>query len=244
MSEIDVWDSSRPRPGRRFEPTHELVLHNLAIELAGGLRGASRGLVLLRELVGPIGIPDFTALIGDPDPLEARLALDVPPLLNEIDAGIAGVAHAHAPRSAVALARALGWPEETILRRLPGLLRSGALVRAGDQSYTRPEGLVPVGRVIAIEAKLKDWRGALTQARGYGVWADNYVIVMGPISPATISRLAEEVKRDSGGLVVGEEWVVRPRKRAKARSKRMWASEHVVAGLVGTATGHHPSADP
>ncbi len=120
MSEIDVWDSSRPRAGRRFEPTHELVLHDLAAELAAGLRGASRGLVLLRELAGPIGIPDLTALIGDPGPLEARLALNVPPLLNEIDAAIAGVAHAHAPRSAAVLARALGWPEETILPRADG----------------------------------------------------------------------------------------------------------------------------
>jgi DNA-binding Lrp family transcriptional regulator len=221
-----------------------LVLHDLAAELAGRLRGASRGLVLLRELAGPMGIPDLTALIGDPAPLEARLGLEVPPLLNEIDAAIAGVAHAHAPRSAAALARELGWPKETILRRIPGLLRSGALVPSGEKTYTRPEGLRPVGEVVAIEAKVKDWSGALTQARTYSVWADNYVIVMGALAPSIISRLGDEVTRDLGGLVVDRTWVVRPRKREVARAKRMWASEHVVAGLIGTGTDHHPSAAP
>lgn len=244
MSEIDVWDSSRQRAGRRFEPTHELALHDFAIEVAGGLRGASRGLVLLRELAGPIGIPDLTALVGDPDPLEARLALDVPPLLNEIDAAIVSVAHANAPRSAAALAHALAWPEETIMRRVPGLLRSGALARAGGMVYVRPDSLRPVGQVVAIEAKVKDSRSALAQARAYSVWADNYVIVMGRLSQPTIERLTAEVKQDSGGLVVEGRWVVRPRRRELARPKRMWASEHVVAGLIGARTDHQPSAAP
>lgn len=244
MSEIDVWDSSRPKAGRRFEPTHELVLHELAAEVVGNLRGASTGLVLLRELAGPIGIPDLTALVGDPGPLEERLALDVPPLLNQIDAAIAGIALAHAPRSASAFARKLGWPEETVLRRLPGLLRSRALERSGKSAYVRPEGLRPVGQILAIEAKVKDWRGALAQARTYSVWANNYVIVMGALAPGTISRLREEVAQDSGGLVVDGAWVLRPRKREVAPAKRMWASEHVVAGLIGTGRDHQPSTAP
>ncbi len=242
MSDVEVWDSSRPRPGRRFEPTHELVLHDLAAELSRNLRGASRGLVRIRELAGPIGIPDLTALIGDPGPLEARLALEVPPLLNEIDAAIAASAYPHTPRSAATVARALGWPEETILRRIPGLVKSGALVRSGEKTYTRPEALRPVGQVVAIEAKMKDWRGALAQARGYSVWADNYVIVMGALAPPTVSKLREEVTQDSGGLVVDGTWVVRPRKRDLARAKRVWAAEHFVAALMGT--DHQPSAAP
>ncbi len=242
MSEIDVWDSSRPRPGRRFEPTHELVLHDLAAELSINLRGAPRGLVRVRELAGPIGMPDLTALIGDPGPLEARLALEVPPLLNEIDAAITATTYSHSPRSAAAVARALGWPEETILRRIPGLVRCGALVRSGERTYKRPEALRPVGQVVAIEAKVKDWRGALAQARAYSVWADNYVIVMGALAPSTVAKLRDEVTQDSGGLVVDGAWVVRPRKREVARAKRVWASEHFVAGLIGT--DHQPSAAP
>jgi hypothetical protein len=242
MSDFDVLDSSRPRPGRRFEPIHELVLHERAAELSVGLRGASKGLVLVRELAGPIGVPDLTALIGDPGPLEARLALEVLPLLNEIDAAIAAAAYPHTPRSPAAMARMLGWPEETILRRVPGLLRSGALLRSGEQTFTRPEALRPVGQIVAIEAKLKDWRGALAQARGYGVWADNYVVVMGTLAPRLFGQLRDEVARDSAGLVIDGRWVVRPRKREIARSKRVWASEHFVAALIGL--DHQPSAVP
>lgn len=232
-SELDVWNSSRQRPGRRFEPTHELVLHDLAVELSRDLRDASKGLLLIRELAGPIGVPDVTALVGDQGPLEARLALDVPPLVNEIDAAIAAVTYAQKPRSAKAIARVLTWPEETVNRRLPGLLRSGALLPASTGTYTRPEELVPVGQVVAIEAKVKDWRRALAQARSYSVWADNYVLVLGPLAARTIDRLHAEVTTDQGGLVVDGRWVARPRRRKLGRANRMWASEHLIAALVG-----------
>jgi hypothetical protein len=48
------------------------------------------------------------------------------------------------------------------------------------------------------------------------------------------------VARVSGGLVVDGAWVLRPRRREVAGATRVWASEHVVAGLVGT--GHATTA--
>lgn len=228
----EVWDSSRQKPGRRFEPTHELFLHEQAIRLSHELRGASRGLVLVRELSGPIGIPDLTALVGDTDFLEQRLALDVPPLTNQIDAAISAVLYAHASSSIETIAKRLAWPTETIERRLPRLLTVGAVIRAGRTGYLRPEALQPAGRIIAMEAKVRDWRRALIQARSYSVWADNYVLIMGPLSAISMSRLTEEVATDGGGLVVDGQWIVRPKARHLRTTQKMWASEHLVAGLV------------
>lgn len=242
MSENGVRESSRRRAGKRFEPTHELPLHEVAARVSLALRGAKRGLILIREMPGPIGIPDLVALVGNPGPLERRLSLEVPPLLNEIDAAIAAVAHAGAPRTTQALARTLGWPEDTLRRRIPGLLKSGALLRSGRDSFVRPPELAAVGRLVAIEAKVNDWRGALAQGRTYGVWADNYVLVMGRLSSSARSELTAHVAQDAAGLVIDGQWVERLGRRVSSPTKRLWASEHLVAALVGQ--DHHPSATP
>src|SRR4051812_12462128 len=110
MTRAIVWDTSRPRPGRRFEAKAELPLQEAATELASDLPGAHAGLLVMRELTGPFGIPDVVALVGGPQRLEARLALDVPPLLNQVDAGVVAVAHADAPRTVNSLAASLRWP--------------------------------------------------------------------------------------------------------------------------------------
>jgi hypothetical protein len=71
-------------------------------------------------MVGPIGIPDLTALVGAADRLEARLALGVPPLLNEIDAAIVAVASSNS----MPLADVAG--EGSILGRCPHAERAVA----------------------------------------------------------------------------------------------------------------------
>jgi len=43
------------------------------------------------EFSGPIGIPDFTAFVGDIDRVRRRHALPVDPVLNEIDTGVLSV---------------------------------------------------------------------------------------------------------------------------------------------------------
>jgi hypothetical protein len=200
-------------------------------------------LLVVKELVGPIGIPDLTALVGKQDDLEARLALEVPPLLNEVDAAVAAVAHVKAARTPSALAAALAWPEQTVRRRLPGLVKVGALHQAGPNSYIRPSELKPLGQLLAVEAKVRDWRAALRQARTYTVWADNYVTVMGALSVRVVDQMAAEVRADKGGLVVDGKWEVRPRNRKLRPQRRLWASEHLVAGLVGDDR-YQPSATP
>lgn len=88
MTLTTVQSTSAPRDGRRFEPIHELALDGDALAACGSLPGSHRGVFVVREMTGPIGIPDLTALVGDLSLLRARLALGVKPVLDQLDAAI------------------------------------------------------------------------------------------------------------------------------------------------------------
>ncbi len=235
-------ETSRPRAGKRFAPTHELALIDDAISACASLPGAFRGVSVVGEMTGPIGIPDLTALVGPEDRLHARIALGIPPILNEVDAGVVAVAHASRGLSVEQLAAAVGWPVETVSRRLPHVLRSMALVEERPGRYRRPPALAPFGRIYAIEAKVKDWRRGLRQVRSYSVWADSYVLVMGLLSQSALVQLRREVAADRGGLVVDGEWLLRPRLHTLPPARRLWAAEHLLAAV--TATNYQPSPAP
>lgn len=235
-----VRGTSRPRAGRRFEPSHELALLGPAVQACAQLPGAHRGLTVISEMTGPIGIPDLTAVVGPALPLAARSAIKVPPLLNQLDAGVVAAAHPQQGRSTASLARVLQWPEPTVRRRIAHLVHLGALQEARPGRFVRPEHLRPVGRLYAVEAKVSDWRQALRQARGYSVWADSYVLVMGPLSERAQAPLLEQTSQDGAGLVVQGRWLTRPRVHRLPPARRLWAAEHVVAALGG----HQPSVTP
>jgi hypothetical protein len=231
----DVISSAKPRGGRRFEPTHELELDEDAIHAAAALPGAHRGLVVLREMAGPFGVPDFVAVVGSRGNLDDRLALDVRPLLNQVDAGVVAAAAPRAGRTPEALAVRLGWPLESVRRRIPHLVRGGALLQDEAGRYTRPAALQPIGRLYAIEAKVRDWRRALKQARTYSVWTDSYVLVIASLGPAAIMTALEATDTDGAGLVVEGRWLRRPRLGSRTDAQRLWGSEHVIAALRSPA---------
>jgi hypothetical protein len=211
--------AGRPRAGRRFEPIAERMLSESALRAARTLPGAHRGVRILLETAGPFGVPD------------RRLALEVPPLLNQVDAGVISATAPAAARTLETLAKRLSWPVETVQRRLPHLLRIGALVRAGAETYVRPADLASVGRLFAIEAKVRDWRRALRQARTYSVWTDGYVIVMPEVGASSLPGLLAEVSRDRGGLMLNGKWVLRPRLLTRTPAQRLWGSEHAIAAF-------------
>jgi hypothetical protein len=228
-----ILDTARPRPGRRFQPTHELALSNDALAACGTLPGAQHGVLVVKEMAGPIGIPDLAAVVGRQSPLDARLALDVSPVLNAIDAAILASARANAALAPAAIARLLGWPDSTVNRRLPGLVRSGALQYASNGGVIRRSEIRPVGRLYAVETKVRDARAALHQVRTYSVWADSYVLVMGQLGEQALRNLVCEVRADQGGLMVAGRWVCRPQAKSASPAHRLWASEHVVAAVRG-----------
>lgn len=218
-------ETSTPRPGKRFEPTHERRLHEAALAAAESLHGAQRGLVVVPEFAGPLGVPDFTAYVGPVTSLRARQSLGVPPVVSDIDAGILSVALINRGRNVNALASALGWPTQTVAGRIRRLVASGALIERSPGSFIRPAELAVQGRLYAIETKLQDWRKALRQARTYRTWADAYVLVMSDISNRGSNALLAEVNQDRGGLVVDGRWLARPRIEPPVGWRRFQASE-------------------
>lgn len=233
MTIASVTPSKRPRHGRRFEPVGERDLASAAIRAAETLPGTRAGLLVLQEVAGPFGVADYVAVIGSQDRIRDRLALAVPPLLNEIDAGIVSATSPRRARTAERFAERLGWSRSSVDRRLPGLVKSGALQEVKPGRFVRHEALVPVGRVYAIETKLREWRRALRQARTYRLWSDNYVIVMPSLSAGSLTEALSAVTNDGGGLFIDERWATRPRSRHPEPGRRLWGSEHVVAALRG-----------
>jgi hypothetical protein len=233
--------STRQRPGRRFQPLDELALLDAAKAAAAELPGADAGLLGLTELHAPFGVPDLTVVVGDSSIRKARLRLRVPVLLNEIDAGIVAVTSSDRPSSRRQIAARLGWPDASIERRLPSLVRSRALREVLPERFVRPAALEPIGTVYAIELKIDDWRRALVQCRTYRTWADSYVLVMQRVSDSSTSELREKVRRDGGGLIVGSQWLIRPRVGKLSRARRLWTSEHIVAACRRAPTTIPPT---
>ncbi len=242
MVTMTLQDTNAPRAGHRFEPTHELTLHDAAISACEVLPGAHRGVLIVREMVGPIGIPDMTALVGDPENMEARMLLDVPPILNQVDAAIVASMSDKKPRSTEMISEALKWPIGTIVRRLPNLVKIGAINTRGENRFVRPTSLHPTGRLYAIEAKVNDRVSAIHQARSYGSWADSYVLVMGQLGARPLQVLLDDVNYDRGGLIVDGQWMRRPVIRQHSVARRLWASEHFFAAIAQNS--HQPSVRP
>lgn len=225
------FQSARDKGGRRFQPVKEQALEDAALQACASLPGAAAGLLVVREVVGPFGIPDLVAIVGDPDAVAQRRKLRVPPLLNEIDAGIVGAAASRAPRRISTLAARLGWPVETVTRRIPDLLRSGALLETSPGVMVRPPALRPIGRIYAVETKISDWKRAVRQGRTYQVWCDAYIVVMESLGASSLEGLLGEATEDGAGVVTGDRWRARPKTRRRPTSRRLWGSEHVVAAL-------------
>lgn len=228
--------SLRPPQGRLFASLHEKDLfphlQPLARQLARqDTHPQGHVLILIPELVGPYGVADLVACYLDRQRLAARLALLVPPLLNEIDAALIAAASVRQQHAPGALARRLGYPERLVLRRLRLLLRSGALVQR-SRGLSRPTALRPLGRLFAFEAKIDDWRRALRQASTYALWTDRSTVVLSRYL-SNWKQVCESVRHAKLGLAVCSDFVRRPPPTRLPNTRRLWASEHVVAAIAG-----------
>lgn len=222
--------------GRRFEPQAELILHELARPAAASLPGVADEVLLIPEMPGPLGLPDFIALAGGQGWLLARHASGVQPILAEADCCVLAMLHPGQPLSSATVARRMGWPLSALAPILARLEKIGAVETTSGGAHTVNPALVPHGSVFALEAKLKNWQKAVLQGRAYRSWADNYVVLLGELGRVAEQRAAERVARDGAGLYSSSGWIVRPRMRRPAPAKRLWGYEHLYA-----ATSSNPS---
>jgi hypothetical protein len=230
MSRPNVRTAARIRSGQRFQPVAERRLEAVARRMLHTLPLGTGPVLAFKEFHAPNGVPDITVVAPDPRRHE-RLGLDVPPILNPIDAAIVQAATAQVGKTASELTQKLGWKGSTVDRRLPQLLRLGALRETTADRFVRPAALVPVGRLYAIELKIDDWRRALRQCRNYRLWAEGYLLILETVPDRSRDILRREVLNDRGGLVVGGEMLVAPRISQQPGAVRMLSSEHMVAEL-------------
>ena len=234
VSELCLIHNQLSHAGHQFEPRGERALHELASPAALSLPGANKGVVLISEMPGPFGQPDFVALVGGGSWLERRMAAGIPPQLSEAECIVLSVLHAERPLSQAAVLRRVGWSADVLVPVLKKLVRVGALKVTSSGSFLRVRDLEPSGVLYALEAKLKSWQRAVLQGRAYRSWADNYVVLLGGVGTVAKQRAADTIAIDRAGLFVDFEWIVRPKVRKAHSAKRLWGFEHMYAAVVAS----------
>lgn len=222
----------RTARGRPFAPTREQELFPDLMDLARRLSSAGPVLAI-PEFVAPFGVADLVAVAIRGNALAERIDASVPPLLNELDATLVAGLSARRGRSSELLSRRLSIDPAMVTQRLSTLARTGAVERLTSGSFVRHPAVVPLGRVHALEAKVADWKRAIDQARTYALWADYSTSVLMSL-PVSHDSARDAAHRWGTGLALRAQWVCRPSARSHQAGRRLWASEHVVAALIGT----------
>jgi hypothetical protein len=223
------------------------------------------------EVQTPSGVADALFAVIDLDIAMHRAALGLPPLLDEASVavvaalsdmgsidGIGDGVHPNVLEAHVAVG-----PKHLRCRLVPQLLESGWVTRDGSGLHARTEFRPPVGRIVAVELKRSDWRGAISQAATHTAFADETWVGMDSarcskvanmsapfmfagvgllsISPerdGRVERLLPASRRRPRGLaraVVAERLLA-----LQASSPRTGAVGHVFGRMLTTTSGPDP----
>lgn len=223
------WPATPSPAGQRYLPIEEQLLGPALRELASRLPNAPSGVLAALEFAGPNGIADFVATVGFRRQLAARLETSVPPITRASEVAVLSVVPVNRTVGSQAIARRLGFTDRQVQDAGRSLERVGAIQRVGA-GYRRHPGMEPVGRMYALEAKVRDWRRATSQALRYLTWADAAgVVLLHP--PAQVEEARGRLRELGIGLAIGSKWLVRPRIHPNRTALRFLASEVFVASV-------------
>lgn len=222
--------SADSRPGRRFEPTVERLLDDDLVTLAMRLPGASEGLAVTREFPGGRGVADIVAVTRWQEDLQRRIAMPIPFLRNETDCAVVAAFAPNQTRTVRSVGKRLGMSEEQVARRVRALVETGH-VHAHGSGFRRADGLEPIGRAYALEAKVNDWQKGISQALRYSMWCDAAAVVL-LRPPRDLGEVKSRCSRLGLGLAVGSKWVVRPRIGRPHSGLRLSMSEQWARTMV------------
>lgn len=220
--------SQREPTGVLFAPGPEVALDPHMRSLAARLPGASAGLLVVPQVVGPHGVADLVAATYVGDRLERRLTSGATPLLSPIDVAVVAAAR-HRAVTRDQLAQALQRDPRSLQGRIKTLIESGALELTASGVRAHAD-LQPIGRLWAFEAKVSDWQSGVGQAQTYALWTDASSLVIERL-PRSVDRLLEACKRLRLGLAHEDRWLTRPRLDQGSYVARLAGSEAFVAAL-------------
>lgn len=223
-----------PRPGTPFRPTTELVTQADLPLLASRLPGDVGELVFIREFPGPRGVADAVAVFDWREDFVRRRALNLTPIESQVDCLLVSAFHVHRTLTAQAVAERLSLSFEQVMRRTKRLSESGYLMAKGA-GFRRVDGIAPIGRMYALEAKVSDWKRGMGQAVRYATWADAAAVALSR-PPARFEETLNLYSRLNLGLAIDGEWVARPVVRSTNSALRLKASEEFFSHLMRLET--------
>ncbi len=204
--------------------------------------------VLLDEHQIHARIPDLVAARIDRAALAERLHGGWARALSTGELRALRLLRADRGRTATSVAARLGVAEPRARRLLAGLAADGFAAQSTQGSYVRLAPIRPVlDRVVCIESKRSDLRGAFSQARAHSAFADVSVVVFDDAYRHRARRLKETYGRAGIGLLGlsaddgSWAYVQRPGPNALVGALgRAIAAERTLARLLGQALRRLP----
>ena len=226
--------------GQPFQPIAEKELRGLAIAAAGTLPGPTGSVVLVPEMVSPLGRPDFVALLGGEHWLQGRIASSVSPILSELDCLVVSMLHTRRALSVDSIASKIEWSPNAVEKTLLSLCKLGAVERSLTNTFYVNPVIKPNGTLIALEMKVRDWPRAVAQGRTYRTWADNYVVILGDVGKLACDRAQSRIIADGGGLYTDRGWLSKPVSRKAGKARRQHGFEMLFAALLSDPAFRSP----
>jgi hypothetical protein len=200
------------------------------------------------EVPAAFGVPDVSAVRFDWDVVQRRVAAGVLPLISEpaVRAVFALRRRALLPK---VLAEAIGLSRDHARRTvIPLLVDRGWVTYDGDVVQLKPAARPAEIRVVTVEAKLRDWHGALGQARRQLYSADSAYIALDVRAAGRLQEDLPSISRQGIGVIAVDpststmRVMSRPSVRPDARRTTLGRTLIAERGLELLSRGEHAGA--